>query len=106
MLEKLKNLEEYYNLLEEKLSDAEIIKPAGMEAIYLGACRPFRDGGDVSRLKKVENDLREAGNCSRKSLRKRWSFLKEETDSLNGKLAGEELECCCFLIQRRQRCCY
>ena len=39
MWEKLKTLEEYFNSLEEKLSDPEIIKDQQQWQKYAGACR-------------------------------------------------------------------
>jgi len=85
MLEKLKTLEEYYNFLEEKLSDVEIIKNQQEWQKYTREHAALAETVETyHRLKKVENDLREARELlQEKPDEEMVLFLKDEVVSLN-----------------------
>ncbi len=85
MLEKLKTLEEYYNFLEEKLSDVEIIKNQQEWQKYTREHAALAETVETyHRLKKVENDLQEARELlQEKPDEEMVLFLKDEVVSLN-----------------------
>jgi len=102
MLEKLKNLEEYYNLLEEKLSDAEIIKNQQEWKKYTREHAALSETVETyRRLKKVENDLKEAKELlQEKPEEEMVLFLKEEIASLSREKEKLEEELKVLLLPR------
>jgi peptide chain release factor 1 len=86
MLEKLKTLEEYYHLLEEKLSDVEIIKNQQEWKKYTREHAALSETVEAYRLlKKVKSDLAEAEELLQEKPEEEEMvlFLKEEITSLS-----------------------
>ncbi|HHU75421.1 MAG TPA: peptide chain release factor 1 [Firmicutes bacterium] len=86
MLEKLKTLEEYYHLLEEKLSDVEVIKNQQEWKKYTREHASLSETVEAyKRLKKVKSDLIEAEELlqEKPDEEEMVLFLKEEITSLS-----------------------
>lgn len=102
MLEKLKTLEEYYHLLEEKLSDVEIIKKQQEWRKYTREHAALAETVEAyRRLKKVRSDLCEAEELlQEKPEEEMVLFLKEEIASLSEENVRLEEEIKVLLLPR------
>ncbi len=102
MFEKLENLEEYYYFLEEKLSDVEVIRNRQEWQKYTREHAALSETVETYRcLKKVQNDLNEAGELlQEKQDEEMILFLKEEIAALNVKKAELEEELKVLLLPR------